>query len=69
MDKETTKKSQKKEHRKRVHRKTIVFNNDEQKMIDYFCRRYGIKNRAKLFREAIITTMLQKMEQDHPTLF
>jgi metal-responsive CopG/Arc/MetJ family transcriptional regulator len=58
-----------KERRKRIHRKTIIFNSDEQKLIDSFCKRYGVKNRAKLFREAIITVMLQKMEQDHPTLF
>lgn len=70
MDKESTKKIQsEKERRKRIYRKTIVFNSEEQKMIDYFCKRYSIKNRAKLFREAIITVMLQKLEQDHPTLF
>ncbi|MDR0711407.1 MAG: hypothetical protein LBF67_03545 [Prevotellaceae bacterium] len=58
-----------KERRKRIHRKVIAFNSDEQKLIDNFCKRYSVKNRAKLFREAIITVMLQKMEQDHPTLF
>lgn len=58
-----------KERRRRIHRKTIVFNSDEQKLIDNFCRRYSIKNRTKLFREAIITVILQKLEQDHPTLF
>jgi hypothetical protein len=58
-----------KQRRKRVHRKVITFNSDEQKLIENFCKRYGVKNRTKLFREAIITVMLQKMEQDHPTLF
>ncbi|MDR0567180.1 MAG: hypothetical protein LBG47_09145 [Prevotellaceae bacterium] len=58
-----------KERRRRIHRKTIVFNSDEQKLIDNFCKRYSIKNRTKLFREAIITVILQKLEQDHPTLF
>ncbi|MDR3189127.1 MAG: hypothetical protein LBT94_08115 [Prevotellaceae bacterium] len=58
-----------KERRKRIHRKTIIFNSEEQKLIDTFCKRYGIKNRTKLFREAIITVILQKMVQDHPTLF
>jgi hypothetical protein len=57
------------ERRKRVHRKTIAFNSEEQKLIDEYCRRYGVKNRTKLFREAIITAMLQKMVQDYPTLF
>jgi hypothetical protein len=57
------------ERRRRVHRKTIVFNSEEQRLIDDYCRRYGVKNRTKLFREAIITVMLQKMVQDYPTLF
>ncbi|MDR2813664.1 MAG: hypothetical protein LBB79_03270, partial [Prevotellaceae bacterium] len=50
-----------KERRKRIYRKTIAFNGEEQKLIDSFCKRYGVKNRTKLFREAIITVMLQKM--------
>lgn len=58
-----------KKRRRRIHRKTIVFNNEEQKLIDDFCKRYGVKNRTKLFREAIISAMLQKMVQDYPTLF
>lgn len=58
-----------KERRRRIHRKTIAFNSEEQKLVDSFCKRYGVKNRAKLFREAIITLMLQKLTQDHPTLF
>lgn len=60
---------ERRERLKRVHRKTIMFNNDEYKMIEGFCKRYGIKNRTKLFREAIMSAILQKMEQDHPKLF
>ena len=60
---------ERREQLKRVQRKTILFNNDENKMIEGFCKRFGIKNRTKMFREAIMATILQKMEQDHPKLF
>jgi len=60
---------ERREHLKRVHRKAIMFNNDEYKMIEAFCNRYGVKNRAKMLRGAIMSTILQKMEQDHPKLF
>ncbi|MDR1226979.1 MAG: hypothetical protein LBK47_08810 [Prevotellaceae bacterium] len=57
------------DRRKRVHRRVITFNHEENTVIENFMRKYGIQNRSKFFREAIITTILQKMEQDHPTLF
>ncbi len=60
---------ERRERLKRVHRKTIMFNNDEYKMIEAFCKRYGVKNRAKMLREAIMGTILRQMEQDHPKLF
>jgi hypothetical protein len=60
---------ERREYMKRVHRKAIMFNNDEYKMIEAFCNRYGVKKRAKLFRETIMSAILQKMEQDHPKLF
>jgi len=54
---------------KRVNRKAVTFNNDEHKMIEAYCKRYGVKNRTKLFREAIMAAILRQMEQDHPKLF
>ncbi|MDR0418998.1 MAG: ribbon-helix-helix domain-containing protein [Prevotellaceae bacterium] len=55
--------------RKRVHRKTITFNTEEYNFIDNFCKKYGIKNRSKFFRESIVRNILQELEQDHPKLF
>jgi hypothetical protein len=60
---------ERREHMKRVHRKVVAFNSDELKMIEAFCKRYGVKNRTKMFREAIMGAILRQMEQDHPKLF
>jgi Mor family transcriptional regulator len=54
---------------KREHRKTLLFNNAEMEAIHSFCKKYKITNQAKFFREAIITTILKKTEEDHPKLF
>jgi metal-responsive CopG/Arc/MetJ family transcriptional regulator len=54
---------------KRLHKHTISFNDKEIKVIDQFVAKYKIKNKSKFFREAIIATILRKMEEDYPTLF
>jgi hypothetical protein len=54
---------------KRLHKHTIAFNDREFKAIVQHVNKYRIKNKSKFFREAIIATILQKAEEDHPTLF
>lgn len=54
---------------KRQHKHTIAFNDKEFKVIGQYVSKYKIKNKSKFFREAIIATILQKAEEDHPTLF
>jgi hypothetical protein len=61
------KKSDKKS--KRLHKHTISFNEKEFKVIGQFIDKYKIENKTKFFRESIIATILQKVEEDHPTLF
>ncbi len=53
----------------RVNRKSILFNNRELKAIENYCKKYRINNRSKFMREAIITSILKKFEDDYPTLF
>ena len=53
----------------RVNKKSISFNNRELKAIDTYCSRYKIDNRSKFMREAIITSVLKKFDDDYPTLF
>jgi hypothetical protein len=57
------------QHMKRTYKKSLLFNEPEMEAINTFCRRYKISNKSKFFRETIITTILKKIEQDHPTLF
>ena len=54
---------------KRTHRQTITFNDTEISFISNFCTKYKITKKTKFLREAIISTILQKMEEDHPKLF
>lgn len=53
----------------RTKRKSILFNKKEMQAIESYCRKYGVSNRSKFMREAIITTILKKFDDDYPTLF
>jgi metal-responsive CopG/Arc/MetJ family transcriptional regulator len=57
------------DRRKRVHRRVLTFNYEENSVVENFLKKYGVQNRSKFFREAIVTAVLQKLEQDHPKLF
>ena len=63
------KQKKKEENLKRIHRKAILFNKRELNAINHYCRKYKIKNRSKFMRETIISTILQKFDEDHPSLF
>jgi metal-responsive CopG/Arc/MetJ family transcriptional regulator len=53
----------------RINKKSILFNNKELKAIESYCKKYRINNRSKFMREAIITSILKKYDEDYPTLF
>lgn len=48
---------------------TIRFNQREKEAIDLYCQKYKIVNRAKFMREAILTEVLKRFDEDYPTLF
>lgn len=48
---------------------TITMNEKEYNAVSRYLDRYKIKNRNRWYRETILTHVLQKLEQDHPTLF
>jgi hypothetical protein len=54
---------------KRVKKASILFNNMEMKAINGYCSKYKVENRSKFMREAIISAVLKKYDQDYPTLF
>ncbi|MEA1898006.1 MAG: hypothetical protein U9N53_10150 [Bacteroidota bacterium] len=53
----------------RNNRQTIMLNRREMNALNAFCEKYKISNRSKFMREAIITTILKKFDEDYPRLF
>jgi len=53
----------------REHRVSILLNDSEQRILDRFCERYGVRNRSRLVRETLMRAILKKMDNDQPTLF
>lgn len=53
----------------REHRVSILLNDSEQKTLDRFCVRYGVKNKSRLIRETLMRAILRQLEKDQPTLF
>ena len=53
--------------RKRL--KSIRFNDKEIAAIEQYCKKYKIKSQAAFFREVIISTVLQRFDEDYPKLF
>lgn len=53
----------------RAHRISILLNDSEQRMLERFCEKYGVKNRSRLVREALMRALLKKIDNDQPTLF
>ena len=54
---------------KRTNRTSILFNNREQEAIYLYCEKYKIRNKSKFMREAIMTEILKRFDEDYPTLF
>ena len=59
----------KQEKLRRINRTSILFNDREKDAINLYCQKYKIKNKSKFMREAIMTQILKKFDEDYPTLF
>jgi hypothetical protein len=46
-----------------------VLNDEENKALKYYVKKYGIRNKAKFFRETVMREVLRRLEIDSPTLF
>ncbi len=46
-----------------------MLNHREMNAMDAFCRKYKISNRSKFIREAVMTVILKKFDEDYPSLF
>lgn len=69
MKKKTTKEPTKKRISKRQNRVAIMLNDEEMKAMNRFIETYKIKNKSRFVRETLITAILKKFDEDHPTLF
>jgi hypothetical protein len=54
---------------KRRKRQAIMFNQREMNAINHYCNKFKVDNRSKFMREAIITEVLKKFDQNYPTLW
>jgi hypothetical protein len=48
---------------------SIRFNTREASAINQYCERFRVTNKAKFMREAIITEVLRKFDENYPTLW
>ncbi len=57
------------ESMRRIHRKAVLFNDQELTAIDEYCRRFKVRSRSALIRQAVMERVLRGLEENHPTLF
>lgn len=53
----------------RTHRETITLNDDENKFLIRYLKKYKISNKSKFIRETLMRSIIVRFEEDHPTLF
>ncbi len=53
----------------RTHRVSFMLNDEEKRIIDHYIEKYGVSNVSKFMREAVVRTVLKRLDEDRPTLF
>ncbi len=53
----------------RSSRKSVFFNKKELAAINEYCRRFGVRSRSALIRQATMEHILRELDENHPTLF
>ena len=53
----------------RKNSQSIRFNSRELSAINQYCKKFRVKNKSKFMREAIISEVLRKFENNYPTLW
>jgi hypothetical protein len=54
---------------KRVNKKALRFNNLELKALNYYFKKYHVRNQSRFMRETIIKSVLSRFDEEYPTLF
>ncbi|MFN8240295.1 MAG: hypothetical protein U0X39_06025 [Bacteroidales bacterium] len=60
---------QKEDRLRRTNRLSLMLNNRELRALSVYCNRYRIKNKSGFLRETIMKTIIQRFEDEHPTLW
>lgn len=53
----------------RTHRQVFTLNDEENRALNRYIEKYKVQNKSKFVREAVMMTIIRKLEEDHPTLF
>lgn len=53
----------------RKQRLVCLMSEEEVQIVDRYLEKYQIKNKARWFREIVLSFVHQNMEEDYPTLF
>lgn len=53
----------------RAFRVSLLLNESEKRALDRYCDRYTVSNRSRLIRETLMRAILNRQENDQPTLF
>lgn len=53
----------------RTHKITVSLNDEEYKVMCRYLSKYKITNRSHWMRETVMTSVLQRLSEDYPTLF
>ena len=53
----------------RTHRIAVMLNEEEYKTIYHYLAKYKITNKSRWFREVVMTSVIQRLSDDYPTLF
>jgi len=53
----------------RTHKITILLNDEEYKVMRRYLSKYKISNRSHWMREIIMTSVVQRLTDDYPSLF
>lgn len=53
----------------RLFKVSFLLNSEELKAMDHYLKKYKIENRSHYLRETLLSQVLQKLDEDYPTLF
>ena len=56
-------------HSPRTHRYVFTLNEEENRALLRYIKRYNVQNSARFLRETVMLAVIRKFEEDHPTLF